>query len=697
MTERDDHQLLEEFARENSEPAFGALVQRHLNLVYSAALRHAGNVHAAEEITQAVFIILARKAGKISRRVVLSGWLWQTARLTAANHLRAEARRARREQEAFMQSQLDQAGTGSPASADETIWPQIAPLLDEALGKLGTRDRDAIVLRFFENKNLREVGLGLGTGEDAAKMRVNRALEKLRKIFWKRGVTLTTALIAGAVSTNSVQAAPAVLSKAVTATAFVKGSAASASTITLVNGVLKLMAWLKVKTAAVVAAGVLIAAGTTTWVISAASHQDLDPQTIFTQTARKYASLSSYASTGNTVEIIDNKRLTTSFTMKLGRTDLYSVEYEQHAPTFTNKGSIWSDGSGHYFTNHMPAPPAAPGPGHVMTDHKSPFSGLEAVRIQMGIVSDISGGATTFVPGMFYGIRMDGTWGFAFDPAKCSKIVNRELDEKVGNTDCFVLSYRTDDDEVCFWIGQEDLLLRKSRQIHKPKPDEVSDAEIEAMLAANQRTLSISKSDLKTKINAARSEAWKTMKPVTVVLSKDENIPGLKSVTVNPPNPIVFTSTYENIVVNQNDTATEPQETPFLIVPRESVGKVRKGMTTNEVESALGKPEKWQGKIMVYDKKLGMSVGQTKLGAMVVFCGDNMLNYPGVKKFKGRTKEGIGMKSSREDVIRAFGQPNSSKPWDVGQEQLEYKSLGLTFILEAGKVINITVDFRQTN
>jgi hypothetical protein len=89
-----------------------------------------------------------------------------------------------------------------------------------------------------------------------------------------------------------------------------------------------------------------------------------------------------------------------------------------------------------------------------------------------------------------------------------------------------------------------------------------------------------------------------------------------------------------------------------------------------------------------------MSVGQSKTGVLVIFCGDSMLKSPGVKKFKGRTKEGIGMESSRADVINAFGQPTTVKPWEPGQEQLEYKTLGLTFTLEAGKVMNILVDFR---
>jgi hypothetical protein len=146
---------------------------------------------------------------------------------------------------------------------DET-WQQIVPLLDVAMEKLGQKDHDALVLRFFEGRNFREVGAVLGASEDAAKMRVNRALEKLRKFFTKRGVGSTTAIIAGAISANSVQAAPEALAKSVTAVAIAKGAAASASTLTLIKGALKIMAWTKAKTAIVVSACVLLTAGTTT-------------------------------------------------------------------------------------------------------------------------------------------------------------------------------------------------------------------------------------------------------------------------------------------------------------------------------------------------------------------------------------------------------------------------------------------------
>ena len=219
MPETDDIALLKQFAENGSEPAFAEIVSRHVNLVYSAALRKVGDAHAAREISQAVFIILARKAKSLGAKTILSGWLHQTTRLTAANYLRGEIRRQKREQEAFMQSTLNE-------DANRKSWRQIAPVLDDAISRLGAKDRDAIVLRFFENKSLGEVGAAMGASEDAAKMRVNRALEKLRKFFAKRGGIFSAAAIAGAVSANSVQAAPVGLAKTISAVAIAKGAAA---------------------------------------------------------------------------------------------------------------------------------------------------------------------------------------------------------------------------------------------------------------------------------------------------------------------------------------------------------------------------------------------------------------------------------------------------------------------------------------
>ena len=256
----DDMDLVREYARHNSEEAFATLVSRHINLVFSVALRHVRDVHLAEEVTQAAFIILARKAESLGPKTILPGWLCRTARYVSARALTMQQRRLIREQEAYMQSVLNQ-----PESA---AWTQIAPLLDAALAQLGEKDHDAIVLRFFQNKNLNEIGAALGASEDAAKKRVGRALEKLRKFFAKHGVVSTTGIIAGAVSANSIQAAPVALAESVTAVAAAKGAAAGVSTLTIVKGALKIMAWTQAKTAIVIGAGLLLAAGTATVTIA---------------------------------------------------------------------------------------------------------------------------------------------------------------------------------------------------------------------------------------------------------------------------------------------------------------------------------------------------------------------------------------------------------------------------------------------
>jgi RNA polymerase sigma factor (sigma-70 family) len=256
MEPTDDSALLRQYAENNSDEAFAALVSRHINLVYSVALRQVGNAHAAEEITQAVFIILAKKAAQLRHDKALGSWLFQATRLTANNFIRSESRRCHREEEAFMQSILNESET--------EVWPKIAPLLDSAVAGLREKDRQAIVLRFYEGRNLREVGMALGASESAAEKRVSRALEKLRKFFTKRGVSSTTGIIAGTISANSVQAAPVALAKSVTAVALTKGAAASASTLTLIKGALKIMAWTKLKTTIVAGVIIALAAGTTT-------------------------------------------------------------------------------------------------------------------------------------------------------------------------------------------------------------------------------------------------------------------------------------------------------------------------------------------------------------------------------------------------------------------------------------------------
>jgi RNA polymerase sigma factor (sigma-70 family) len=255
MSEMTDEDLVERFRRTESDEAFAQIVDRYLDLVYSVALRHTANPHHAEEITQAVFIVLARRASSLNRRTVLPGWLYHAARLTAANFLRSEMRRSRREQEAFMQSTLKE-------TQQEALWVELSPLLDTAMADLKPSDRDALVLRYFQNKSLPEVGKVLGVGERAAQKRVGRALEKLRRVFAKRGVAATVTIIAAEISSHSIQAAPLGLATKITAAAL-KGSAVAASTLTLVKGTIQVMTWLKTKTAVALGSATLLAGGAT--------------------------------------------------------------------------------------------------------------------------------------------------------------------------------------------------------------------------------------------------------------------------------------------------------------------------------------------------------------------------------------------------------------------------------------------------
>jgi uncharacterized protein (TIGR03435 family) len=271
MAEASDIALLREFAGQNSETAFAELVQRHIHLVYSVALRFTGNSGDAEDVTQAVFILLARKAAGLSSRTVLTGWLYETTRFTANRLLRAQIRRQVREREAFMQTNLDKPG-------DNNLWSQLAPHLEAAMSRLGERDRTLLALRFYENKTGAETATLLGIREDAAHKRTARALEKLRSFFVKRGIASTSAVIAETISANSLQPAPAALAKTVTAAALAKGAAASISTSTLVKGALKIMAWTKAKTAIVATAAVVLAAGTTTVTVEKIHQRDLDAQ-----------------------------------------------------------------------------------------------------------------------------------------------------------------------------------------------------------------------------------------------------------------------------------------------------------------------------------------------------------------------------------------------------------------------------------
>jgi RNA polymerase sigma factor (sigma-70 family) len=207
VSTKSDPQLLREYAGGRSEAAFAELVRRHLDLVYSAALRITGDAHLAKDVSQGVFVALAKDAGKLATHPVLAGWLHTTTRNIATRAIRSEARRRKREQ---------QAAAMNDPSETEPVWDEIAPHLDAALAELPDSDRDAVLLRYFENQSARDIAAVLGISPEAAQKRVNRGVEKLREKLAKRGVT--AAGLTGAISAHAVQAAPAGLAVAISGT-----------------------------------------------------------------------------------------------------------------------------------------------------------------------------------------------------------------------------------------------------------------------------------------------------------------------------------------------------------------------------------------------------------------------------------------------------------------------------------------------
>lgn len=455
----DDIALLQEYATQNSEQAFETLVSRHVNMVYPVAFRHLGNTHHAEEVTQAVFVILAKKSGNLRKGTILSGWLYQTARLTARNFLRGEIRRQQREQEAYMQSLTN--GTESD------VWPQIAPLLDDAMAQLGKKDRDAIALRFFEGKNLRDVGVNLGITEDAAKMRVSRAVERLRGFFSKRGVALSAAMISGAMAASSVQAAPVGLVSATTLAA-TKAVSLSTSTATLINGTLKLMAWTKIKAAVAIGLALFAAAGTTVVVVKtvAAPGNGISPRQILKVSAATYAAMKSYRCTGQEISEIEGVPAdskfrsqtgpqSSTFKIQLARPNLYRIEWEQPSPYFTNRGAVWNAGAGDFSMNISGRPMKEP---NAKTSFAKYAGVSRSATAQLTSAFFENGSANTLV---YFSTATDLT---------------QETDEKIGGVDCFVFSKKerfakglgmpqSSRNRITIWIGKEDHLLHQRRTV----------------------------------------------------------------------------------------------------------------------------------------------------------------------------------------------------------------------------------------
>ncbi|MBI5771986.1 MAG: sigma-70 family RNA polymerase sigma factor [Verrucomicrobia bacterium] len=222
----EDAELLRRYVEEKSEDAFAALVQRHLGLVYACALRRVGgDSQLAEDVAQQVFTDVARRASVLSRRPVLAGWLFTSARFAASKAMRTARRRLEREQEAQIMEKLSHDTTA------QIDWERARPVLDDAIGDLNESDREAILLRYFEGCDFSGIGTKLNLSDNAARMRVERALEKLRARLERRGITSTAAALATVLAHQTAVAMPAGLATSVTGAALAGGAIAAGAGI----------------------------------------------------------------------------------------------------------------------------------------------------------------------------------------------------------------------------------------------------------------------------------------------------------------------------------------------------------------------------------------------------------------------------------------------------------------------------------
>lgn len=448
----DDHALLREYATRGSERAFETLVARYLNLVYSAALRQVRDAHLADEVTQAVFLVLARKAGSLGPRVVLSGWLYRTARFVAADAWKAQCRRQRREREAGAQSLTHRGETPD-------AWSELEPLLDAAMARLPARDRDAILLRFFEGRSVRDVGDALGTSEEAAKKRIARGVEKLRAMFARRGVALPVAALGAALTAHSVQAAPGAL--AISTVSAAKGSAVAGSTLALVKHTLQMMTYAKLKAALALGAAALVAGAAVT-----IARNDPGPTApeIVKATREKYSSLAAYRDVGRIESTMGAEHDRVTFETTLARPERFRIAWSRDGGRGAGSGVVWCADGAAFLSISGGAAKRQPG-----------------ADTALATATGISGGATAAVPAAFFGKN----WGNLFGALQTGA---RQADEVVSGVDCHVISTKMGGTAFSVSIGKKDRLIRRIRTVISGAPVEtppLTDEQIKAALEAN--------------------------------------------------------------------------------------------------------------------------------------------------------------------------------------------------------------------
>jgi RNA polymerase sigma factor (sigma-70 family) len=469
----EDRRLLRRFVEENSQEAFAALTTRYLGLVYSVCRRELADAEAAEDVTQAVFLILARKAPTLRRGVVLSGWLFQTARFAAKNARLQAQRRADYEQKAAEAMQQQSEGR------EDAAWTEIEPLLNRSLAALKEGERDCVLLRYFQEMSFAEAGAALGLSEEAARKRVARSLEKIRKFFEKGGVIVPGAALAILLSARAAKAVPAACQTGIaTITTGVRAghfplSLTGSHVHQLSEGVLKAMKIVQLKIAASIAATVVI--GLTTYTIA----KGITP---VVKTSHKIAPMLAGPKPGHVLAQAPGKALTaaqiidrcreaygalqsyqgTTMGTTQGVTGLPVGPSEYHTSAdiqFVRPGQIRAEGldmSGHSFA--YVADGAAAYDKNLVT--KDVWQKAQSTEMVIARVTGIAQSSATTIPALLLGIA-------SVNPLAPAKTFAPEVgEEDVDGHHCYLVTSSLVAAAVTtsrsFWVDEKTFLLRRS-------------------------------------------------------------------------------------------------------------------------------------------------------------------------------------------------------------------------------------------
>ncbi len=462
-----DRQLLRQFTQHNSQEAFAALTARYLSLVYSTCRRELDDADLAEDVTQAVFLILARKAPSLRREVVLSGWLFQTARFAARNALLQEQRRKATEQKAADTVREQQMETENAA------WTDIEPLLNQSLAGLRDAERECVLLRFFQGMTFAEAGTALGLSEDAARKRVTRALDKMRQVFVKNGVIVPSTALAVLLTAHAAKAAPIGLVPAVAqSTASLVAGHAAASLIgshayQLSEGVLKAMKIAQIKiTFGITAAAVI---GLTAYSFSAISRGVAQPilppgHILIQASGSKITASQTAAHCFEAYGALQSYQGTTTVTEQYDGAPFPIEEHRSATIQFAQPNKIHVEGRD---SNFIPWAYTSDGVG---TMERSNLGGWEKVKdteTAIGTVTGITLQAGTTIPAVLLNAigtkRGYSLWG---TPLALGKSVNSEIrEDTVGGQLCYVLTAQlktaTLDETEHLWIDEKTFLLRR--------------------------------------------------------------------------------------------------------------------------------------------------------------------------------------------------------------------------------------------